>query len=323
MATIPIYNDSQEEDETFVDETPPNNVESSNVEEQTQQIRNRKQANNNEGAQSKVQRVGKHKAKCWESFTVVYLEEEDGVTRKNGLCKFCKHYIKDDPNINGTNGLKKHADDDWVMHKRNINSRPIHSHKGDAIAHDLLDCIHGWGIKNVMTLTVDNASSNDKAIDYLVKKFPNLCANGKHFQVRCMAHILNLIVKEGLKENNLHVDCLRKAIKHIRSSTQRITTFKKCMEKKKVGSNRFLCGDCPTRWNSVYEMLKVAVDLKEVFFAYEREDRSYFLELDRVPEKIDFDMCKKLIEFLEKFKIKTDIASSTSKPLAHIFLERS
>ncbi|KAD4384394.1 hypothetical protein E3N88_24562 [Mikania micrantha] len=109
MATIPIDNDSQEEDETFVDETPPNNVESSNVEEQTQQSSKRKQTNNDEGTQSKVQRVGKHRAKCWESFTVVYLEEEDGVTRKNGLCKFCKHYIKADPNRNGTNGLRKHA----------------------------------------------------------------------------------------------------------------------------------------------------------------------------------------------------------------------
>ncbi|KAD5961854.1 hypothetical protein E3N88_13327 [Mikania micrantha] len=109
MATIPIDNDSQEEDETFVDETPPNNVESSNVEEQTQQSSKRKQANNDEGTQSKVQRVGKHRAKCWESFTVVYLEEEDGVTRKNKLCKFCKHYIKADPIRNGTNGLRKHA----------------------------------------------------------------------------------------------------------------------------------------------------------------------------------------------------------------------
>ncbi|KAJ0532205.1 putative ribonuclease H-like superfamily [Helianthus annuus] len=82
-----------------------------------------------------------------------------------------------------------------------------------------------------MTMTIDNASSNDKAIIYLLRKLSNLYAEGKHFHIRCMAHILNLIVKDGLTENNYHVNCLRKAVRYIRNSTQRITTkFKKCME---------------------------------------------------------------------------------------------
>nr|GEX87844.1 zinc finger BED domain-containing protein RICESLEEPER 2 [Tanacetum cinerariifolium] len=91
-------------------------------------------------------------------------------------------------------------DDDWNMHKRIINFRPIESHRADDISGDLLKCIVGWGIKNVMTMTVDNAPSNDKAIGYLIKKLPNarLYDDGKHFHVRCMAHVLNLIVQEGL-----------------------------------------------------------------------------------------------------------------------------
>lgn len=54
-------------------------------------------------------------------------------------------------------------DDEWNMHKRIINFRPIGSHKGVDISSDLLKCVVGWGIKNVMTMTVDNAPSNDKA----------------------------------------------------------------------------------------------------------------------------------------------------------------
>ncbi|KAJ0513752.1 putative HAT dimerization domain, ribonuclease H-like superfamily, hAT-like transposase, RNase-H [Helianthus annuus] len=210
-------------------------------------------------------------------------------------------------------------DDDWVMHKRIINFRPIDSHKGDDIARELLDCIHGWGIKNVMTMTLDNASSNDKAVGFLVKKLHNLYDGGKHFHIRCMAHILNLIVKDGLMENNCHVDCLRNAISYIRKSTQRIKTFRKCMKDLNVDPDKFLCGDMPTRWNSTYEMLKIAVDLKEVFFAYELKENNYHRDLERVPEPFDFDVCKVLIEFLEKFKIKTEIASASSKPLAHLF----
>lgn len=69
-------------------------------------------------------------------------------------------------------------DKEWVMHKRIINFRVIDSHKGEEVGRLLLDCIYGWGIKNVMTMTVDNATSNNTAIEYLIKKLPNLYDNG-------------------------------------------------------------------------------------------------------------------------------------------------
>ena len=46
------------------------------------------------------------------------------------------------------------------MHKRIINFRPIDSHRGDDIGRELMECIKGWGIKNVMTMTLDNALMN-------------------------------------------------------------------------------------------------------------------------------------------------------------------
>ncbi|GJZ98185.1 zinc finger BED domain-containing protein RICESLEEPER 2 [Tanacetum coccineum] len=72
-------------------------------------------------------------------------------------------------------------DDDWVMHKRIINFRPIHSHRGVDIGRALLECINGWGIKNVMTMTVDNIASNDKALEYLLENLPTKYDDGKHF----------------------------------------------------------------------------------------------------------------------------------------------
>ncbi|GJY39388.1 zinc finger BED domain-containing protein RICESLEEPER 2 [Tanacetum coccineum] len=91
-------------------------------------------------------------------------------------------------------------DEEWVMHKRIINFRSVNSHKGDDIGRKLLESVHEWGIKHVMTITVDNASLNDKALSFLIERLPNIYAGGKHFQIRCFAHILNLIVKRGLTE---------------------------------------------------------------------------------------------------------------------------
>ena len=94
------------------------------------------------------------------------------------------------------------------------------------------------------------------------------------------------------------------------------------MKESGLESNRFLCGECPTRWNSKHDMLKIAVELREVFFKYELVDDSYYRDLDRVPEHSDFGACKEIVEFLDKFKAKTELISSSSKPLAHLFLEK-
>nr|KAJ0198451.1 hypothetical protein LSAT_V11C700355780 [Lactuca sativa] len=203
-------------------------------------------------------------------------------------------------------------DDNWEMHKRIINFKELDSQRGEDIGKEVLKCIQGWGIKNVMTCTVDNASSNDKAIEFLKNKLPNLYNEGKHFHIRCMAHIINLIVRDGMNKNDESVKCLQDAVRYIRKSTQRIALFKKCMKAVGVESTKFLCNDCPTRWNSTYDLLKIAVDLEKAFYEYEMEDVV-------TPVSEDFVTCRAMVSFLEKFKVKTELVSTTSKPLANRF----
>jgi hypothetical protein len=64
-------------------------------------------------------------------------------------------------------------------------------------------CLVEWGITKIMTITVDNASSNDSGVDYVQRQMNNQktsIAMGKFLHMRCAAHILNLIVSDGLKE---------------------------------------------------------------------------------------------------------------------------
>ena len=61
-------------------------------------------------------------------------------------------------------------DDDWNLHKKIISFVPVTSHKGEYIAKALENCVLEWGIKNVFTVTIDNASSNDTALGYFKKK---------------------------------------------------------------------------------------------------------------------------------------------------------
>ena len=59
------------------------------------------------------------------------------------------------------------------------------------------------GIDRLFTIIVDNASSNDVVIAYLVKMLRGkngLVLDGEFIHVRCCAHILNFIVSDALKD---------------------------------------------------------------------------------------------------------------------------
>ncbi|XP_062105539.1 zinc finger BED domain-containing protein RICESLEEPER 2-like [Humulus lupulus] len=98
-------------------------------------------------------------------------------------------------------------------HKRFINFFQVVDHKGETIDNEIELCLLEWGISKLFTITVDNASSNDVSIRYLRRKFKEkekgLILDGKFLHVRCCAHIVNLIVTEGLKEKHGSIAAIR------------------------------------------------------------------------------------------------------------------
>lgn len=44
---------------------------------------------------------------------------------------------------------------------------------------------------------------------------------GSHLHIRCMAHIVNLIVQDGTKEANVSIERVRQAVRYIRQSPAR------------------------------------------------------------------------------------------------------
>ncbi|KAK6137046.1 hypothetical protein DH2020_029210 [Rehmannia glutinosa] len=139
------------------------------------------------------------------------------------------------------------------------------------------ECLIQWGIDKVFTITVDNASSNDKAVNYLKRKckWKDVILNNDYMHVRCSAHIVNLIVKEGLEEQNEAIMRVRNAVKYVRSSPSRLNAFKKCVEKEKIDSKSLVCLDVETRWNSTFLMLEAAEKFEKAFERLGDEDQKY------------------------------------------------
>jgi hypothetical protein len=93
-----------------------------------------------------------------------------------------------------------------------------------------------------MTVTVDNASANDSGVSYLRRQLNNLksiIADGKFIHMRCVAHILNLIVQDGLKEVDQSIKRVRAAIRYVRNGSSRLAKFKEIARWEKVDSKAF------------------------------------------------------------------------------------
>ena len=141
-------------------------------------------------------------------------------------------------------------DDDWNLNKKIISFVPVTSHKGEYIAKALESSVLEWGIKNAFIVTVDNASSNDTALGYFKKKLVSWGASSvrvQYLHMRCIAHILNLIVTDGLKEVNASVKKVREAIRYIRNSPQRLKKFRDISDLLEIQCKSSLTLDTPTR----------------------------------------------------------------------------
>ena len=103
------------------------------------------------------------------------------------------------------------------MQKRIIGFFQIPNHKGDTVAQELVNCFNDWWITKVLTITMDNASSNDLAIEKLKKRLKEkkgtLLLDGDMLHMRCVCHITNLIVRDGLKEISSSTSSIRNAVR--------------------------------------------------------------------------------------------------------------
>jgi hypothetical protein len=198
-------------------------------------------------------------------------------------------------------------DHDWKLQKKILSFRLVQDHKGKTIGRELEECMFEWGIDRILTITVDNVTSNDTPIDWLKRRTlswkETICGH-EFIHMRCCAHILNLIVHEGLKDVDELIIKVRNLVKYVKSSPKRLDWFKSCVRRQKIQCNNLLCLDVPTRWNSTYLMLDVAEKFQGAFELMQEEEEDEHL-LDYPGEdglgREDWDTIRHLVKFLKKF----------------------
>jgi len=173
-----------------------------------------------------------------------------------------------------------------------------------------------WEIKDKMfTLTMDNASDNTSACELLTTDHKHdLLFEGKHLHIRCCAHILNILVQDGMRIIHTAIDKIHELLKHIDSSPSRLQAFNSIANGKGLPSKHGIYLDIPTRWNSTYKMLREALVYKAVLNSYALK---YY---EAAPSEDEWEKAEAICEFLKAFEELTLAVSAHREPTAHKFL---
>jgi hypothetical protein len=179
---------------------------------------------------------------------------------------------------------------------------------------------------------MDNASSNAKTIETLTPMFAGYLGsdlaptpsnhNKREYSLmhqRCACHIINSIVKSGLKRFKPCTEDFRTAINFLNSSNHRITMFKNYCNAQGVIPRKFGL-DVDVRWNAIYLMLKHLLPYKDVFSVFINANFGTTLLTPR-----HWHITAKILEFLELFYESTCVLSSvyylTSPLILHHVLD--
>ncbi|CAH9102645.1 unnamed protein product [Cuscuta europaea] len=133
--------------------------------------------------------------------------------------------------------------EDWELKKKIIAFGAIpYPHDGETLFRFISDILLEWNLdKKLSSVVVDNASANDSMIKYLKlwlldKSLIHL--GGDLFHVRCSAHILNLIVQDGLSIVGSFLQKIRDTMKYLKRSTSANQKFESAINQCKLKNKK-------------------------------------------------------------------------------------
>ncbi|CAN0838265.1 Zinc finger BED domain-containing protein DAYSLEEPER [Linum grandiflorum] len=178
-----------------------------------------------------------------------------------------------------------------------------------------------WNVDSKLsTITLDNCSTNDALIEKIKRKLglSDLIMHGSLVHMRCSAHVLNLIVKDGLDIIKEGIDKVRDSVVYWTATPRRVEFFEEAAKQKNITFSKKLVLDCPTRWNSTFHMLSTAIPYKDVFVCLRQREPQY----TSLPSATDWSfaaiVCQKL-EVLSKISV---LFSGDQYPTSNLFFPK-
>ncbi|KAK2445519.1 zinc finger BED domain-containing protein RICESLEEPER [Trifolium repens] len=215
-----------------------------------------------------------------------------------------------------------YVDQDWKLNSKLLSFCHLdNAHTGVELSGKLFGALKDWGIdRKIFSLTLDNASSNDNMIKKLKQRLnlqDALLCKGKYFHVRCCAHILNLIVQDGLKAAGDALHKIRESVKYVKASEGRLREFRKCIQEVHLDNveGGFLRLDVCTRWNATYMMLESAIRYRPAFISLSDNDKNYTI----CPSTEEWERAQTICNILAPFYNITCLISGSSYTTSNLY----
>ena len=123
-----------------------------------------------------------------------------------------------------------------------------HPYTSDALANVLMDqCLFQYNLETkISSIVMDNCTTNDLMMGMLLGKFDSssLILDGKFLHMRCSAHILNLIVKDGLDVIGKGIETIRECVAFWVATPKRFEKFEDSARYLKIISTKKIHLDC-------------------------------------------------------------------------------
>jgi hypothetical protein len=192
-----------------------------------------------------------------------------------------------------------YINEDFIYKNKIISFNEVkYPHTGYAIEEAIVSCLTEWGIRGkLFTLALDNSSNNTSACEELIKYHKHdLLLEGQHLHVRCCAHILNILVQDGMKIIHEAIHKIRELLKHVDSSSTRLQDFNTIASGMGLPPKKGIYLDVPNRWNSTWKMLVEAFKYKSVPTSYATR------KMEVSPSEEEWKKADAICEFLKAFE---------------------
>nr|KAJ0221048.1 hypothetical protein LSAT_V11C200064420 [Lactuca sativa] len=208
-----------------------------------------------------------------------------------------------------TNQKKGHYIHDWCLQSKILRFVYVPCpHTSEVLTDVLIDALMEWNVgTKLSTITVDICTTNDALIGKIKEKLQinKLIHDGTHIHMICAAHILNLVVKIGLKVIKGSIENVRESVACWTATPKRVDTFESSCRQLKIPY-------------STYLMLKVALMYKEVFGRLKQRDSQH----KTLPSSLDWENAQEICGRLELFYNVTAIFSGTKYPTANLYFPK-
>ncbi|KAG5226068.1 hypothetical protein OIU77_005662 [Salix suchowensis] len=170
-------------------------------------------------------------------------------------------------------------DSDWKPQQRILNVVMEPYPDSDmAISHAVACCLSDWSLEGkLFSITFNHPvgePGRENLRSLLCVKNP-LIINGQLMIGNCSARTLSSIAKDVLWTGREIIKKIRDSIKYVKTSESLEEKFLELKQQLQVPSEKSLSLDNRTQWNSTYQMLVAASELKEVFSCLDSSDPNY------------------------------------------------